>query len=329
MTAEALRPEPGGHGRVHGFRDVRRVEVVPISALTVSGSPRSGGIDMAHVRALAGTDAPLPPILVHRPGNRVVDGMHRLRAAVLRGRREIEVCFFDGSEADAFIAGVQANVTHGLPLSLAEREAAAVQIISLRPQLSDRAIAMASGLSARTVKHLRSRSTAGIPQSHERVGRDGRIRPLDAAAGRRRAYECLQARPEASLREIAREAGIAIGTARDVRARVQRGENPLPPKLRGRTGFATEEPLRPAPVAPRPLAPDSSAALRVLKKDPALRFSERGRELVRWLVAQAAVPADLPAMLDCVPPHCVEAVAAVAAAHARRWQDVAEQLRRR
>ncbi|MGW4059781.1 ParB/RepB/Spo0J family partition protein [Amycolatopsis sp. NPDC004747] len=322
MTAEALRPEPAGHRR---GPDLRRVEIVPISALKVSGSPRSGGVDMAHVRALAGTDAPLPPIVVHRRSNRVIDGMHRLRAAVLRGRREIEVCFFDGSETDAFIAGVEANVTHGLPLSLAEREAAAVRILALRPQLSDRAIAAAAGLSARTVGLLRSRSTAGNSQSHERIGRDGRIRPLDAAAGRRRAYECLQARPDASLREIAREAGVAIGTARDVRARVQRGENPLPPKLRGRTGPAAGKAVPTAPVGP----PDPSAALQTLGKDPALRFSERGRELVRWLTAHAAFPADLPALLDSVPPHCAEAVAAVAAAHARRWHAVAEELRRR
>ncbi len=44
---------------------------------------------MAHARSLAQTEADLPPIVVHRTTTRVIDGMHRLTAAGLRGEREI------------------------------------------------------------------------------------------------------------------------------------------------------------------------------------------------------------------------------------------------
>jgi ParB-like chromosome segregation protein Spo0J len=56
---------------------------------------------------------------------RVIDGMHRLMAASLQGRESIDVMFFHGSEIDVFLRAVQENITHGLPLSQADRRAAA------------------------------------------------------------------------------------------------------------------------------------------------------------------------------------------------------------
>jgi hypothetical protein len=50
---------------------------------------------------------------------------HRLRAAVANGQEAVDVRYFDGSAADAFLRAVEANVKHGLPLSLADRRAAA------------------------------------------------------------------------------------------------------------------------------------------------------------------------------------------------------------
>jgi hypothetical protein len=57
----------------------------------------------------------LPPLLVDRRSMRVIDGMHRLMAALLKKRETIDVEFFDGSYADAFLLAVEANVAHGLP----------------------------------------------------------------------------------------------------------------------------------------------------------------------------------------------------------------------
>lgn len=53
---------------------------------------------------------------------RVVDGMHRLRVAQLKGYETIEATFFGGGEDDAFIMTVTANMGHGQPLALADRE---------------------------------------------------------------------------------------------------------------------------------------------------------------------------------------------------------------
>ena len=61
------------------------VTTVPVSALRAGQSPRQAGENLEHVRALADTTDELPPIIVRRADMRVVDGMHRLRAARLRG----------------------------------------------------------------------------------------------------------------------------------------------------------------------------------------------------------------------------------------------------
>jgi ParB-like chromosome segregation protein Spo0J len=203
----------------------REVVAVPVSSLLPGETPRLGGEDKAHVALLAEAETPLPPILVDRRSMRVIDGMHRLPAASSKGRETIDVEFFDGSAADAFLCSVEANVTHGFPLSQADRRAAAARIIASHPHMSDRAIAESVGLAAKTVAAIR-RSTDAPPEMNARVGRDGRVRPLDGVAGRRRAADLLAEHPGASLREIARGAGVSPTTARDVRRRLERGEEP-------------------------------------------------------------------------------------------------------
>jgi hypothetical protein len=162
---------------------------------------------------------------------RVIDGMHRLQAAVTRGQEHINVRFFDGSDEDAFVLAVQLNVGHGLPLTRADRTAAAKRIIALHSTWSDRLIASVSGLSAGTIRALRKES-GDASTAVARIGRDGRLRPTDAAAGRLAASRVVAEHPNASLREIARKAGVSLATARDVRERMQHGEDPLPPMQR-------------------------------------------------------------------------------------------------
>src|SRR4051794_21642932 len=96
------------------------VETIAIRSLRTARTPRLSGENPDHVRTLAETDGTLPPIIVHRPTMRVIDGMHRLRAAQWCDRDEIEVRFFDGSETEAFVLAVQSNIVHGLPLSVAD-----------------------------------------------------------------------------------------------------------------------------------------------------------------------------------------------------------------
>src|SRR4051794_13870261 len=92
-------------------------ERVPLAALQPADSPRQSGEDDEHIRVLAESATRLPPIIVHRATMRVIDGMHRVGAAQLRGDETIEARFFDGTSQEAFILAVRSNITHGRPLS--------------------------------------------------------------------------------------------------------------------------------------------------------------------------------------------------------------------
>jgi ParB-like chromosome segregation protein Spo0J len=273
---------------------------------------------------------------VDRGTMRVIDGMHRLMAASLQGRATIDVMFFDGSEADVFLRAVQENIAHGLPLTQADRRAAAVRIITTHPHMSDRAIGKASGLAAKTVAGIRRRSTEESSQSNVRVGRDGRVRPLDSSEARRRAAELLTGQPEASLRDVARTVGISPATVLDVRKRLERGESPVPEKtaaaddsaLNGGSSVRYQRPaVRPAP---QPAAPANPAAtVEKLLRDPSLRNNELGKGMLRLLAVNAVGAGQLPEVATAVPPHCVGLVVELAYCYATMWQDFAKELDRR
>jgi ParB-like chromosome segregation protein Spo0J len=317
--------------------DPSAVVAVPVLSLRPADSPRLNGEDKAHIARLAETEAPLPPILVDRRTMRVIDGMHRLMAASVQGRKTIDVRFFVGSEADIFLRAVQENVTHGLPLSQADRRAAAERIIATHPHMSDRAIGYTVGLAAKTVATIRKSSSEDLPQSTMRVGRDGRVRPLDSGAGRRRAAELLAQRPEASLRDVARAAGISPATALDVRNRLKRGESPVPekpaaphvangdyPQSEGDSEGAPVRTIRFSPRASEP--PDPAAAVEKLLRDPSLRNNERGKGMLRLLHINAVGAEQLPSVAATVPPHCVSIVGQLALHYARMWQEFAKEL---
>ncbi len=270
---------------------------------------------------LADAGSPLPPILVHRDTMRVIDGAHRLAAARLQGRTVIEVRFFDGSAEDAFRLGVVANVVHGLPLSLADRRRAAARLIATHPQLSDRAIARSAGLSPKTVASIRDKAdeTREPAAKSRRVGIDGRTRPLNPADRRLVASSLVQRRPEASLRELAQEAGISVSTARDVRNRVLAGEDPVPRRLQMAREAGT--------FSPEPALSDIDAHMNRLRRDPALRYSDSGRALLRWLDAGMAALGQLQTLAaPGVPPHCEATVALVVRAYAQGWSQIADGL---
>lgn len=311
------------------------VVMLPLRELTGSDSPRADGVDMRHALVLAQLDVELPPIIVHRPTMRVIDGMHRIAAARIRGREAISARFFEGELDEAFLLAVQLNVTHGLPLCLSDRRAAAERIVKAQWAMSDRSIARAAGLSAKTVAAIRQE--CGVQQSATRIGRDGRVRPVNYEEGRRLALEYLTANPDASLRQIARHAGIAVETARDVRMRAQRA------------ALAGEEPQRPCDAdEPTALEPDSGTQplrrrsavtiptyvdsmdtdeiIHNLMNDPALRYSNQGRLVLRWLGSQALAPRQMPPVLASLPGHCRLSVSRIAWACAAGWINVAREL---
>jgi transposase-like protein len=315
---------------------------VPISELRSGESPRLNGQDKAHIARLAQLEMPLPPILVDRRSNKVIDGMHRLIAASLKGQETVEVRYFDGRMEDAFLWAVKENVEHGLPLSLADRRAAAARIVLSHPELSDRALAKWVGLAARTVASIRRRVSAdGAPVSSVRLGRDGKVRPLDGSEGRHRVAALVAEDPDASLRELARRAGVSPATVRDVRHRLDRGE---PPARSGAVpSVRTEQPVdgagtrREAPASPdrlhEPVATSTSSpdpaevsALDKLLRDPSLRGSEPGRYLLRLLQHHAATVQEWPAVLAALPLHCLGTVEQLARQHSEMWLNFAQEL---
>jgi hypothetical protein len=290
--------------------------LVTITALRFAESPRLRGCSDDFVRSLASSGAQLPPIVVHRPTMRVVDGAHRLKAAMLRGCRSVEVEYVDVPVEDLFGLAVSLNLA---TLSTADREAAARRLLRSHPRRSDRAIAASTGLAAKSVGVLR-RAVGG--QAPVRVGRDGKVRPVNSAAGRRLAGRMVTERPDASLRDIARASGVSPGTVRDVRRRLSAGLDPVPERMRASERADTVLP------AERADARDPDATLPILRRDPALRFNEHGRLVLRWLEAHAVSSGEWATVVSGVPSHCRELVADMARGVAEAWVEMAEALER-
>lgn len=316
--------------------------IVPVDSLLPADSPRSRGEEDEHIQRLAECGEDLPPILVQQGTMRVIDGMHRLRAAILNGRRSIEVEFFDGDDEEAFIRAVEQNVAHGLPLTLADRKDAATRILGFRPALSDRSVAYMTGLSPKTVGAIRACPLEEIPRLDARQGRDGRLRPLDSGGGRMRAAEVIRKNPGASLREIATSAGISPETARSVKEHLRAGDDPAPNRRqpRGRTvkqpakgarsatGSSATADIGEPSLGDHQLADEMSNILQKLYRDPALKHSEAGRRLLQLIRAKTVDGIVQAAMMQESPPHSRHLLARLARYNASIWREIANELHR-
>lgn len=313
---------------------------VPIMSLSLGESPRLSGEDKAHIKRLAEIEHRLPPILVHRSTMRVIDGFHRLMAASLRGQTEIDVEFFEGNAADAFLRGVEANIAHGLPLSQADRHAAAARILISHPAMSDRAIAKSTGLGARTVAELRRTHNVG-EQPTARVGADGRVRPLNGSEGRLRVAQLITENPGVSLRKVAQDAGVSPATALDVRRRLDRGDE-IVPAVQVRREVATvdigesksSESSEPPDTAELEAIEDAEAdptgaLLSKLMRDPSLRQSEQGRQLLRMMRDNVAGAPNLSQVRTSVPPHWLNVTTQLALQISQMWSQFALELDKR
>jgi ParB-like chromosome segregation protein Spo0J len=310
------------------------VENVPVASIHNSYTPRKNKANEHHIQILAQSPLPLPPIVIHRTSMRVIDGVHRLRATELRGDSTIPARLFEGNDAEAFALAVHLNVTHGLPLTLSERKAAARRVLESYPHWSDRSIGLIAGVSNKTVGKLRGCATEEISQLDPRVGRDGKVRPVSPAHGRRRAAEVLSMNPRASLREIARKAGVSVTTARDVRQRIDKGQSPLPDALAENSGRRPEQSGSATTIVEEPLLigtrvpPDGrgSDLLQRLRRDPSVRSSERGRALLRLLSVVAIAINACNEFAEAAPIHCSGTIAEIARKNARAWQEIAEKF---
>jgi ParB-like chromosome segregation protein Spo0J len=181
----------------------------------------------------SGDHGPLPmtepetwePILVSCSRYEVVDGHRRVRAALVLGATELRVRWFVGDEIDAIAEFVRLNTRDDNGLSRTERQEAARRILRIHADWSDRRIGEICKISPKIVAQLRSvlgESAGGhwVNGTDARVGRDGRVRPLDSRAQRIRIAEAIKAHPRASLRSIAGPIGASPETVRRVRTAV-------------------------------------------------------------------------------------------------------------
>jgi ParB-like chromosome segregation protein Spo0J len=350
----------------HGYDSIDTVDQLPVRDIPLNSLGRGfflrgTGTDRAHVQMLTevASFSELPPVLVQRNSLRVIDGMHRLEAAKARGEQFIRARVINCTDNDAYILAVKANTLHGLPLSRADRVSSARRILDWHPDWSDRAIGMACGLSAKTVASIRRDSADEIQQFAKRLGRDGKRRPVTALEGRKRAAGYITSRPEASLREVARETDVSLGTVQDVRSRMRRGLDPVNAssdrRLAAPAGVPVirpvpaDQPARPAvpgaePQAGRPTLvpsrispPHSRRAPQVswpqiapkLAGDPSLRYTDGGRAFLRWMMAHLANSGDWRQFADSVPPHWLDDISAVAERASEEWRDFAEHLKSR
>lgn len=297
--------EPAIVGRVRP-----EIHEIPAKALRLGMSPRLDGIDRQHVATLAQVPEQLPPILVHRGTMTVVDGAHRLEVARLMGADRVRVVFFEGAEPDAYLEAVRANVAHGKPLSLKEREQAARWVLQQHPDWSDRRIAGVTGLAPGTVARCRA-STAQNEQLTTRVGRDGRARPINPSTVRERIAERFRQRPTASVKEVAAELSSSEATVRDVRRRVM-------------AGFAEPPAGRNRPIAGAVARTDPTSLW-----DPALSSSEGSASFIDWLDAHRIDDDDWASLLDALPANRLYVLADEARRQSASWSRLCAELESR
>jgi hypothetical protein len=294
---------------------------VYVKDLSVADSPRLNGVNEAHAQHLAEVYASLPPILVHRPSMRVIDGMHRVRAAVILGLETVDAQFFNGSDGEAFIQSVTRNIADGLLLSLADRGAAVRRILAGFPAMSDLSIAVYTGLDPGVVTEVRRRVAAGVPELPLLAGK--LPAPALAAECGRAAGPALGAsgRP---LKPVAREAVLSsLGTPGGVRRDQEQTTGAQPRMVPARTPAARDAqgcPARPA------MARTSRDRLRSLSSNPSLRNSQSGREFLRWLHGHFVTDEAWKELIETVPPHCAETVAEIAMKCSDAWRRFAEEL---
>lgn len=321
--------------------DCLPVVEIAISALERGLFQRGSGTDPTHVKLLADAAgaSELPPIVVQEDNLRIVDGMHRLEAAKMRGETIIRARLVSCSDEDAFILAVKSNTLHGLPLSRADRIFGAQQILAWHPEWSDRAVGVAAGLGTRAIAALRRRLDDSGQQSGKRLGRDGKRHPVAGIEGRRRAADYIASRPDASLREIAREADVSLGTARDVRVRLQRG---LEPVTVGQQASSAESSVAAYPTSNGQQQEDGRRDVRriasgrdwaaisaKLMNDPSLKYSEGGRAFIRWMALYAMHANEWRGYIDAVPAHWMNDISLVADSVREELAEFADQLRRR
>jgi len=121
----------------------------------------------------------LPPITVYEIDGKwlVADGFHRHAAAVMLGKRTMQVEIRVGTFTDALDFVSSVNLFHGLPLTRSERRRAVEIKLKLHHDWSDRRMAEELAVSRELVAKIRRHLIDGnqIPNNPGRVGSDGKL----------------------------------------------------------------------------------------------------------------------------------------------------------
>jgi ParB-like nuclease domain len=304
-----LTDEVDGAPQVFEGLEASVVHALSVADLSVGYSPRQTKVDPDHVVALADVLDRLPPVVVDERSLTVIDGVHRLEAYKSVGRSHIPALLFRGSDMQALVIAIQANIQHGKPLSRSERQEAARALLCRCPERSDRWIGEVCGVSHTTVAVLRR--TLSAADARIRTGRDGRRRPVDPSLGQAAVARVMAENPTASIRQAAGAAGVAPSTVQRVAAGLARSQTPASaPIMLGITG-------------------DAHGPVGALSADRAFRSLPAGTAAVSWLARTAVSVEDLHAHLRNLPLSRVYVVADECRRRARTWAQMADALEAR
>ena len=129
--------------------------------------------------------------------------------------------------------------------------------------------------------------------------------------------ELLAEKPTASIRAIAKEAGVSPSTVHEVRQRLRTGQDVALKRQKVQRSLATPQPADVCPL--RGSSGDSGSVgsvdiatiLASLKGDPSLRFSDAGRSVLRWLERYRVGMTMSIKIAEMIPDHCATSVAKV------------------
>jgi ParB-like chromosome segregation protein Spo0J len=193
----------------------------PVKLARLQPGPTIRPLDEAHVLVLRGVLDRLPPIAVTEDDLMLIDGAHRVEAAVRARLTHLPAEHLALAPGEVLAERVRRNASHGLPLRLEERKRAALLLIAEDPTRSNAAVGRTAGLSTSTVRRLR-----GCPGRSENdldtvTGVDGNNYPRNPDDRRRAALDLLRREPGLSDRAIARQVRLSPTTVGALRRTVE------------------------------------------------------------------------------------------------------------
>ena len=123
----------------------------------------------------------MPPVTVFEVDGRwlLTDGFHRHASAIRRDRRTITAEIRVGTHTEALDYAATINLSHGLPLTRAERRRVVETRLRIHPDWSDRRLAEEMGIGREMIARVRKQlvDAGQLPASSVRVGADGKTYP--------------------------------------------------------------------------------------------------------------------------------------------------------